>query len=101
LNGVHCVPEGHGSVVSEQIATSPAAQACAQCDPAKPEPRSNPHTLSSVTAPPAQHTLPAALPAQSTGPSHPHESEPVTGQAAPAGWHVEPLTTVLGVSQHS
>jgi hypothetical protein len=100
LNGVH-VPELHGSVTSAQMETSPLTQPVAQCDPVKPEPRSKPHVESSATVPAAQQTGPAELAAQSTGPLHPHEMEPATGQVVPIAWHVEPLGVVLGVSQHS
>jgi hypothetical protein len=101
LNGVHADPLGHGSVVAAQIVCSPSAQLVAQWAPVKPVPRSKPHVGSGATVPAPQHTEPAAFPTQSTGPLQFHASEPATGQAAPSAWHVEPLATVLGVSQHS
>jgi hypothetical protein len=54
-----------------------------------------------ATVPAAQHTAPAELPAQSSGPSHAHVSEPVIGHAAPPAWQLDWSTDVLGASQHS
>lgn len=95
------VPELHGSVASEQIEISPPTQLLAHCELVNPDPRLNPHVESRETVPAAQQTGPAALPAQSTGPSHAHAMDPVIGQLVPPAWQVDPLALVLGASQHS
>ena len=87
------------SLCESQIETSPEAQDCAQCAPVKPVPRSKPHAGSSATVPDAQQTCPAALFAQSRGPSHSHESQPGSGQLEPAARQVEVLPASAGPSQ--